>query len=168
MDRGVKLALLLSLIFNIFAVGVFAGRFLKPDHPQRPQISQRGDDPMRFMRYAHELSPESKELFRSTLRESIPAIREKRKELRKLTRVYNDALQADTWDRAAIDAALLNVQKTRTDIREMIGSSFVDAVEALAPEDRALLRDTARRRGPRPGRGHHDGGLPRDKPPPRD
>lgn len=146
MDRGVKIALLLSLIFNIFAVGVFTGRVLKPNEPPRPQLSHRGDDPMRFMRYAHELSPESKEVFRSAMRENIPAIREKRKELRQLTNAYNEALQAEPWDRTAVDAALLEVQMAQADIRKMIGKSFVNAVEKLEPEDRALLRDSDRRR----------------------
>lgn len=90
------------------------------------------------------------------MRKNIPAVRDQRRELRKFTRIYNEALQADPWDRAAVDAALLNVQMIRTDIRKMISKSFVDAVESLEPEDRALLRDTARHRGPRAERGLHD------------
>lgn len=51
MEKGVKLALPLSLVFNTFPVGVLTDRFLTPDDPHGPQISQRGDDPMRFMSY---------------------------------------------------------------------------------------------------------------------
>ena len=155
MDRRIKLALMASLLVNVFVIGIFAGQFIKSDEQPRPEIRRGGGEAMSLMRYARALPPESKEVFRSALRADIPQLREKRRELRKLTRVYDQALQAEIWDRKAVEAALNDVQMAQIEIRTLIDQSFLNAVESLAPEDRALLRKSARRggrgEGPPPG-----------------
>ena len=146
MARGMKIALMLSLIFNVFAIGVFAGQYFADGQRESAAVPRSIGNPMRMMRYARELPPESKEKFREVLRADIPELREKRDELRALQRVYDNALQAKTWNRAAVETALHDVQTARAEIRTLIDKTFIDAVETLSHEDRALLRETERKR----------------------
>ncbi len=145
MARKLNIALLASLVFNVFAVGVFAGQLMTGGEHPSAVAPRGGDSPMRMMRYAKELPAESRVRFREVLRADIPNLREKKEELRALKRIYDEAVQADRWDRGAVDAALHDVQTARAEIRGLIDVAFLDAVESLSPEDRALLRETSRK-----------------------
>ena len=147
MGNGIKIALFISLAFNVFAVGLFAGKKIYgPD--KRPGIEARGPsaDPMRMMRHTRALPPESRKAFREILRPGLAELREKRGAVRERQRAYFEALHASEWDREAVEAAQQELEIARSEFSAYANELFLNAVEQLSAEDRALMRAEAERR----------------------
>ncbi len=150
MGKGITIALIASLALNVFAIGFISGRIIKPNHPPSALEAphSRMDNPRGFMQRAKDLPPESRNAFRHAIRSNIPKLRAQRKEIYKLQRTYYDALRAEKWDRATVEAALGDLQEARDRGRAMIDQAFLDAVESLDADARAQLLHRAEKDAP--------------------
>ena len=161
MNRGLMIAFVASLVLNVFAVGFVSGRLIADDEPQEIQpIEVRGfDNPFRLMRYAETLPPESRQAFRDAFSEALPELRAQNRETRVLRREMMALMEAEDWDRDAAAAKMGEIEAAHLRQRAVFMEVFLDAFEALSPEDRRALAAIAGGPADRPRRF-------RDRPPP--
>ncbi len=168
MNKGLLAALALSVIVNVFAIGFISGRLLTHGGPPAPGLERIGGGAgggMRMLRHTDVLPEERREAFREALRAGMPAMREQRREIRRLRRAYNEALVADPWDRATVEKARSDLQAEQTRQHKMIGDAMINAFEQLTPEERALLMEEAQRHRGKKWRRRGEFGPRGDKPP---
>ena len=161
MNRGLLIAFVLSLVLNVFAVGFISGRMIAEDEPNDIQpIEVRGfDNPFRLIRYAEALPPESRQTFRDGFRKALPELRAQNNEVRALRDELMVLMEAEDWDREAAAAKMTAIEASHMRQRAVFMDAFLDAFEALPPEDRKALAEIANE--PRERRKRF-----RDRPPP--
>lgn len=133
--RGMKIALILSLTLNLLIFGVMGGAMLA--HGGR-------DDPRRvrdvgFGPYTEALSPEDRKALRDAFIKAVPDFRAGREEARADVAKLAEAIRAEPYDRAAVEAVFAS-QAERIEARLTIGRNLLlDRLDAMAPEARAAL-----------------------------
>jgi uncharacterized membrane protein len=146
-SRGVKIVLVLSVVFNIFVVGAAVGgayRWLSVGQESRsPHVQQRG---LRFA--ASDLSPALQLAFRASLRETrsgssalIDAGRSGRTEA-------IQTLLAPQFDKGAASAALARTREADFAFRKRVEEAIVDFAETLSPDEREKFVMGLEQRGP--------------------
>lgn len=168
MNRGLTVALLLSLAVNIFLGGYVAGRFVGGPsgggftHPPR-------DAGMMMSPHLDALSPEGREAFRKVFEARHDALRERHRLLNERRAAFAAALAADPWDRAKAETALADLKAATDEQESAFATLVIDAFENLSAADRRALAEAVVRGGHwRRHRMHHrrHDGLP--PPPPGD
>ena len=133
-----------------FAVGFISGRVLGHHGPPKPPHVVAGDfaNPYRAMRQSEMLSPEAREQFRTSLRESLPSLREQHMQLREARRELHALYKAPDFDRAAIEQKLDEIEQAERDLRAASSEAYLNAIEALPAEERRklFLRSEERRK----------------------
>lgn len=183
MGRGVIIALAISVALNVFAVGHLTGRMLSHGgvfkHPHGPQLPppelnmRTADNPFQLMHYIADLPSERRELFREKIREQLPEMRRLHRDNRAVREEIIAMMGAGEWDRAAIEAKLLEIEGAQSLQRAAFTKSFLDALETLTPEERKQLAAEAEmrraeRKGMRGKRWREERRRMRDRPPPPD
>jgi uncharacterized membrane protein len=139
--RNLAILLTVSVLINVFFVGLWAGRFMRSAtrEARGPDTFEVDSAPMRGVWRKRDamLRPRS---------DAVDAAR----------RVVRDALVAEPFDPQALESALADL-RTQTDAAQVaLHRALVDAARELGPEDRRRLADSRwfERRGPRarPGR----------------
>lgn len=147
MGRSLKLMCTVSLMLNIFLLGIIAGGayrwlWLVSEHPVA--VAQpRG---VRFA--ADELSTERQKQFHLALRQarqdSAPLLENARDGRREIASL----LGAPQFDRPAVEAALARTREADTALRARVESAVVGFAATLTPEERRAFVDALTRRGP--------------------
>ena len=146
MGRPLIIALVVSVILNIFAVGFISGRALTPkSHPPRPPgLEMSMGDPRRYFRHTEVLAPDQRDAFRAALRSEMMVVRENRRVVHDKRRAYAQALRAEPWDRAAIEQAQGELSQAQAVLFQSISAAMLNAFDVLEPEARAQLIEHAR------------------------
>jgi uncharacterized membrane protein len=136
LTRNLVLALVVSVVVNVFFVGLLAGRFMRSAtrDVRAPEAFEIEAAPMRGVWRKRD----------AVLRPRSDAVDAARHAVR-------DALVAEPFNAEALEAALSGL-RTQTDAAQVaLHRALVDAARELSPEDRRRLADSRwfERRGPR-------------------
>jgi uncharacterized membrane protein len=143
--KWLALALLVSLSVNLLLGGLIAGWHLRDPGPRHPNASLERpiERPVQALleRMTARLEPDERRVFHATLqahRADLQAAREEVKIARqKLRRILN----ADLFDREAMDAAFADVRARTNAFQAVLQGAIADAAESLSPEARRRLAD---------------------------
>lgn len=146
MSRGLMILLLVSLAANVFFAGFVGGRVL--GGPPHAKGERHGPPPagMVMVRDLEALPPEARESFRATFRDRKPELRRSYHELRRLRDAFAQALAADAWDRARVEASLEDLRAVEDTHQTMLAHVIIDAFESLTPDQRKAVIDAQERR----------------------
>lgn len=149
-DRGLKIALAVSVAVNIFVAGVVVtglavGLRGIPDRPH-------GDRPPVFS-LVQSLDEGDREEAQQALRSAALSARGDFEEARRLRAEAIDLAGADTFDRPAVEAALARSREAEASGRARLEGTMLDLLERLDQDDRQRLAPAFARRGRE--RGHH-------------
>jgi uncharacterized membrane protein len=140
-----KTVLIVSLVLNIFVLGVIAGGTYRWVAKQKAEVvaQQRG------LRFAAAELPQARreqlrEALRQTRRDSLPLIVNAR--AGRLDVVQ--ALAAPQFDRAALDAALARTREADMAVRARVEATVADFANTLTPDERLKLVDALQQHGP--------------------
>lgn len=133
-----------SVAANLFLVGLWAGgRYMDGDH-----VRSGRREPAAMA----ELPPSTREALRAAVREARPDKQAAREARREAARI----VAAQSFDRAAAEAALRRSRDLNAAARARTDRALLDAASKLGPQERAslarLLRRGEERRGARPPR----------------
>ncbi len=133
-----------SLMLNVFLIGIMiGGQINKSPEPRRdsppPQQELRGADQLFPIRALEELPPDLRRQSRSLLRENLKGSRELQGQIAFQRREISELLKADQIDRAAITAAMAEVQSLQAQQQNQIAAAMLSVLEALPDEERAAL-----------------------------
>ena len=170
MSRTVTLlgiALVLSLMGNVYLGGVIAGRdlFHGPPPPGAHRPEPHSGRMGKFERNLEKLTPEGRAHVEAIWAEARPKMRGKIGKSWKSRRAVRELLQADPFDRAAYEAAQQAQDDAHQRARAVIETALADIAEGLNAADRkAYFEWTGKRRhGGRDGERER---RPPDGPPP--
>jgi len=131
-------ALSLSVILNVFFLGIWAGRTLVHREPRGPHafdVAMDASTPMRRVWRNHEAS-----------------LRPKGEAVRAARRAVRDALVAEPFDAAALESALARLRTETNGAQVALHAALVEAARELGPEERRHLAESrALLRGLSPG-----------------
>lgn len=151
-SRGLKIALAVSLVLNVFVVGAVAGAIgmrARLD-PRRPPPAAMAGNPL--MRGAEALPEDKRDAFRARLRAegsaSRPMLIESRRARAEAARLFAEP----QFDAAAATAALAKARTSELAARERMDAVVVDFAKTLSVEERRELAKGLRGPG-RGGRG---------------
>ena len=161
-DRGLKIALVVSVALNIFVLGALAGGLIMgvrtlQDRPNRDRPAVI--DMVRTLDEADRAAAETR------LRQTALAARADFDTARQARSEAIDLAGAETFDRHAVEVALERSRASETMGRQRLEGGLLDLMEGLEQQDRQRLAPGLARRGRdgRRGRRHDDG---RRAPPP--
>lgn len=162
-----------SLALNFLGAGFMLGKGIGgPSSPPRDMAGPGFDNPRRLARLAEELPDESRRAFRQAFREEIPDIRAAYREMRAHRRELFAVMSNDDWDKDEVAAKMDEINALRDQQRAAFDRALIGALDAISPEDRALLfslaeqRRAERRAERREGRRQRFNGGERPPPPP--
>ena len=141
-SKWIALALVLSLLINLVALGYVIGQSSKP---------RFFDDPSRmFPRWIHTLPEPRQHELRPKMREQLRVMRPPIREMRQQHRALQAAISAEPFDADALAAALEQLRQRHMQVQQLSHEAFVAFVAQLTTAERqALVRDMARPK-PRP------------------
>lgn len=157
MGRGIVIALAISVMLNVFAIGFLSGRVISGGDRSPPPVANElgAGHPMAAFRMASRLPDEARRSFRRELRENLPTVRQAHRKLRDKRRAYADALASDPWDPDSIRQAQADMRAAQDERQQILDAALLKAFGVLEEDDRAILlsamRENAERRGRRPG-----------------
>lgn len=132
-----KIALGVSLALNVFFVGLFGGSLFQAKPEKRDSAPQS---------FLSTLTEERK----TEVKTYFAKMREDRKASRKNTRAawagVREAMTADPYDRAAMEAAMYKVIETRVDRSRKRYDQMIDFVSTMSAEERIAFSDAMRER----------------------
>jgi uncharacterized membrane protein len=150
-DRSLKLALVASLVANIFlaggAVGAVAIWTLRSKaEPTAGAVGRAVLGPRRPLRAAADnLAPAQREAFRQALRDArrdaAPSVREGRQQRARLA----DLLAQPSPDRRQVEAAMAGARAADIAVRGRVEAAVADYAIGLSPRDRAVFVEGLRR-----------------------
>ena len=138
MAGWVKILLALSLAANMLFLGLMGGKLLHGGKNER-----RDDPPGAFIK---SLSPERAEEVRAYFKEMREQRREARKGMRDHWAKVREAVTADPFDRAALEAALDAISDSRDESRRARYAKMADFVESMSVAERKAFSDAMRER----------------------
>lgn len=150
--RGLRLALAVSVAFNLAVVGVVGGTMLRPDGPRGHALPRD----LGFGFFSEALTPENRAELRLRLKSAAPGVlRDGRQTLRDLTAILV-ALRTDPFDADALDLAMraqIERLRNRLEVGQSLLLSYLSDLpvsERLAFADRleASATNKPQRRGP--------------------
>lgn len=138
MNKGLAIALFLSLAVNIFLGGFAVGRFAggpRPPHGDHPSMHA---GPM-MAPNVEALSPEGRAAFHSVFEAERDALHQRHSALKARRAAFAAALLAEPFDRAAAVAALKDLHTVTAEQQGAFAALMIDAVEKLSSDDRKAL-----------------------------
>lgn len=168
MNKGLAIALFLSVAVNIFLGGFAVGRFAGgPRHPHAEHPSMHAGPMM--APNVEALSPQGRTAFHSVFEAEREALRQRHSALKERRAAFAAVLLAEPFDRAAAEAALKDLHAVTAEQQSAFAALMIDAVEKLSGEDRKALAKSIVDGGhwrPRKRRHHRRDEFP--PPPPED
>lgn len=156
LGKWLALGLLVSLALNLFLGGLMAGRFFghRPPYLASERFAERpgeriGERPggVLVQRMIAQLPPGERDKFESTIGERRREIMAAGTATREARLKIRNVLQAEKFDRAALDAAFADLRNDNLAFQKSLHEAVATAIERLSPEARRSLADS------RPGRG---------------
>jgi uncharacterized membrane protein len=167
-DRGLKIALGVSLVANVFVIGGVVGAIYMRGHSP---FAMHGPPGNPLGRAAEMLNPNDRDAFHQTLRAQIQTVRPIQQDSHEARRQAMDDLAAPTFDRAATGALMARARADDEKARGLMEDAILDFAAKLPADERMALAKGMRRDGRRHwmhwgGRGGSgDGPPPGDAPP---
>jgi uncharacterized membrane protein len=155
-SRWLLAALVVSLAVNLAVGGVVLGHVLRGPPGWRPGDPE-GGPAHRLMRL---LPPEARDTMRQSFEAAGPDIRARAKALREARDRVRDAIAAEPFDRARLDAALSDMRVHVDALQTAVQAAIADGVSKLPADVRRKVSEI------RPPGPPEDGGLPPEPPPP--
>jgi uncharacterized membrane protein len=135
-DRRWPAAILaMSLLANIFLVGVAAGHISTAKRSPAPRPGQGAAGWVR----SSQLPPEDKHAFSDVMPSFRATIEAKRFALRNAKTALRDAIAEPTYDRSKVGAAFAEVRRASVESQEVTQAALVEALAKLSPVARASL-----------------------------
>lgn len=157
--KGVRIALGLSLAFNLLVVGLVAGAVLRDGGPRDRMVRD-----LDFGPFTEALSPRDRDELRRAYVQRAPDLRGARQEMRTDLQAFLAALRAEPFDPAALAQVMENQQGRMARRIELGQDLLLERLAAMDPQARAEFADRLERRlrrgggpGDGPGDGHGDG-----------
>lgn len=144
LTKNLVIALVASVLLNVFVAGLWAGRLVRRGHPGRSPETFDGEvdasGPMRRVWRAHD----------ATLRPKREAVETARAAVR-------DALVAEPFNPDALEASLSQLRTETNEAQVALHRALVESARGLSVEDRRRVAASSwfLRRGPRMGPGMH-------------
>jgi uncharacterized membrane protein len=134
--RGLKIALVASLVLNVFVIGAAAGavfvQFYAP--PAKPAPA-----PNPYMVAGEKLAPADRDAFRQMMQDENMATGPTRLEARTARAEAVRLMQTQPFDRAAAGAALDRARAADIKVRGEVENAVLDFGAKLGPQGRATL-----------------------------
>lgn len=168
MSAQLRIALIASLILNVFLVGIGIGVLVTGVRltPGQPPQQQRRFAPNAWMA-AEALPPAERIKFRQMLRDRATAVQPELKSVRLARREAIALMSQPNYDPKAAGEALKRAREGELHAREEIDAAVVDYLTKLTPEQRTAVAEAmVRNRGGMRGLGGGHGGPPDGGPPP--
>ena len=126
--------LALSLLANLFLAGVTTGRWW-----DRPGARLMAKPVAGFAGRARLLPADERRRFGAAFRAHRPAIQAARLETRAAALRVREAIGAEPYDRAAVEAALVQVREATGRLQRVQQAALSDALAQVLPASRALI-----------------------------
>lgn len=139
-NRRLKIALAVSLAFNLCIVGVIAGVLLR-DGPPRGGGRDFGLGPL-----SEALSHEDRRALRKAFVARHPDIRDARRQMRAEFDAVVAALKADPFDPAALDGALAAIAARNQSLLDTGRELVAERLKAMTVAERAAFADRLEKR----------------------
>ena len=142
--RWVKIALVVSLALNLLVVGLIAGAMIRHDREERGERDRaRVETPRDFVRspFLGALEPDERRAVGRELMAAEGSIRENRAELRARFERLLEAIRAEPFDRAAVEAVLDEQRAVGARRLEIAEEAVLDRLSAMPPAARAAYAD---------------------------
>lgn len=134
-------AAIVSMCLNLFLLaGMVAGRM------HGPWGGPEGKGGMVMATVPHELRP----VIREKLKARGPAFKQEREKMRALNVHVADAMAADPFDKARLDAALAELEQSAGQLLHHAQEGLAEIAAELTPEQRKQWAEGWRKMGPRP------------------
>lgn len=139
--RWVKVALAVSLALNLAVIGLVSGAFLgaggaRDDGPGAPALRALGLGP-----FAQALSREDRAELRGRIERTGMELREERREIGRSLRAVEEALRAEPFDRATVEAAFARSRGFVVSLQETGHGALLDQIETMSAAEREDLAD---------------------------
>jgi uncharacterized membrane protein len=140
--RWVKVALVVSLAFNLLVAGLVVGAAVRHDHDDG-RMRERAEVPREFMRspFLGALDGEDRRAVGRDLMREGGSLRENRAELRARFERLLAAIRAEPFDRIAIETILDEQRAAGARRLELAEAAVLDRLGAMTPEARAAYAD---------------------------
>jgi uncharacterized membrane protein len=139
--RGLKIALAVSLAFNLLVVGVVAGAVLGRSGPdEAPTIRVLGLGP-----FAWVLPRDARDDVRRRIEADIQGLRRNRAEIGRSLLTVRRALLSEPFDRQAASRALSTSRSAATALQAQGHTALLDTLEQMSAEDRTVVADRLER-----------------------
>lgn len=132
--RGARYVLLASLVLNLFLAGLMVGRFVAPPPPGPPPSPDRFIDAL-----TRGMSPADGAVMRQIFAAHRAELDQAMAQADQARESVRDALEAQTFDQAALDAALGRAEVARRSLENLRQGVMTEAVRQLSPEGRRYL-----------------------------
>lgn len=129
--------LVFSIGLNLIFVGVVIGRAVFGMPPGRPH----------FDWIMQEISDDTRQKLRGSIREHMRTTRPLRKELRTAQRALRAAITADTYEETAVSAGFAEVRRASTALQEAMHTQIIQNLGELNPDERINVFRLMIRRG---------------------
>ncbi len=142
MTKTVKMAFIVSLVFNLLLLGVILGRAPRGFEATPPTRQQRLEEALKKV-------PEPSQ---SRFREKFAEIRASGEPLRQqIDEARAETLRllsSEPFDETAYDRQINKIQDLRAEMFKRMGLYFKEAAKQFSPEERRMLADVLRRPPP--------------------
>ena len=155
-SRGLKIALAVSLAFNLCIVGVIAGVMLRDGPP-------RGGRDFGLGPLSEALSHEDRKALRAIFVERHHDLRESRREMQAEFAALVAALRADPFDPTALDTALAAIAARNQSLLDTGRELVAERLKALDAAGRAAFADRLEKHIGRDGKRKDDDGDDDDR-----
>jgi uncharacterized membrane protein len=143
--RWMNLLLFVSLVANVFLVGLVAGRLLHLDDwfgGQPAYVRQIG--PMAghaLERLLEPLDAADRQIVVDTVKSRAGELQQINQSIREQRKLVAQLLKADNFDRKAVDGAFAELRRRTDSLQSTLQAALSDAVEKLPPAARKQLED---------------------------
>lgn len=141
--RTLRWALVASLALNVLIIGAVVGTLCFGPGPHG-----RGFKGSPLMGFARTLPRERSDFIRQKFADAQPNMEAMRKGVRDARAAVREALMAETFDQAKLDAALDGIVQAETNVTRARVTLFGQTVSQLTPEERRQLHDWLEKRRP--------------------
>ncbi len=156
-NRGLKIALALSLALNLCAAGVVAGAWLRDGPPHR------GGKDFGLGPLSEALNRDDRKAMRKAFVEHHPDIREGRREAKAEFDAVVTALRAEPFDPVALDTALAAVAARNQSLLDTGRELVAERLKSMSPAERLAFADRLEERLGRDGKHGSDKDKDNDK-----
>jgi len=143
--RTLRWALVASLALNVLIIGAVAGTVCFSHKGPRHGFGSKGPG---LLGFAHSLPRERSDMIRQRFADAQPNMETLRRGMRDARAKVREALIAEPFDQANLDAALDGIVQAETNIARDKVAMFGSTVGQLTPDERQQLRDWLEKRRP--------------------